>query len=45
MSECLLTARKVHTYYGKIQALKGVDIDIPKGKIVTLMALTRCRDS
>ena len=37
MSECLLTARKVHTYYGKIQALKGVDIDIPKGKIVTLI--------
>jgi branched-chain amino acid transport system ATP-binding protein len=37
MSESLLTARKVHTYYGKIQALKGVDIDIPKGKIVTLI--------
>jgi branched-chain amino acid transport system ATP-binding protein len=37
MSESLLTARQVHTYYGKIQALKGVDIDIPKGKIVTLI--------
>ncbi len=37
MSETLLTARKVETFYGKIQALKGVDIDIPKGKIVTLI--------
>ena len=37
MSELLLTARQVQTFYGKIQALKGVDIDIPKGKIVTLI--------
>jgi branched-chain amino acid transport system ATP-binding protein len=37
MSESLLTVRKVQTFYGKIQALKGVDIDIPKGKIVTLI--------
>jgi branched-chain amino acid transport system ATP-binding protein len=37
MSEPLLTARNVQTFYGKIQALKGVDIDIPKGQIVTLI--------
>jgi branched-chain amino acid transport system ATP-binding protein len=37
MSEALLTARNVQTFYGKIQALKGVDIDIPKGAIVTLI--------
>jgi branched-chain amino acid transport system ATP-binding protein len=37
MSEPLLTARNVQTFYGKIQALKGVDIDIPRGQIVTLI--------
>jgi branched-chain amino acid transport system ATP-binding protein len=37
MSEALLTVRSVQTFYGKIQALKGVDIDIPKGTIVTLI--------
>jgi branched-chain amino acid transport system ATP-binding protein len=37
MSEALLTVRSVQTFYGKIQALKGVDIDIPKGAIVTLI--------
>ncbi len=37
MSEMLLQARGVQTFYGKIQALKGVDVDIPKGKIVTLI--------
>lgn len=37
MSEALLTVRGVHTYYGKIQALRGVDIDIKKGQIVTLI--------
>jgi ABC-type branched-subunit amino acid transport system ATPase component len=31
MSEALLTVRSVQTFYGKIQALKGVDIDIPRG--------------
>ncbi|MCB1377789.1 MAG: ABC transporter ATP-binding protein [Alphaproteobacteria bacterium] len=37
MSQPLLAVRGVHTYYGKIQALKGVDIDINKGQIVTLI--------
>jgi branched-chain amino acid transport system ATP-binding protein len=37
MSELLLSARGVQTFYGKIQALKGVDVDIPKGQIVTLI--------
>jgi branched-chain amino acid transport system ATP-binding protein len=37
MSEALLTVRNVQTFYGKIEALKGVDIDIPKGAIVTLI--------
>ena len=37
MSEPLLSIRGVETYYGKIQALKGVDLDVHKGEIVTLI--------
>jgi len=33
----LLTVRGVKTYYGKIVALKGVDIDVAHGEIVTLI--------
>ena len=33
----LLTIRAVETYYGNIQALKGVDLDVAKGEIVTLI--------
>jgi branched-chain amino acid transport system ATP-binding protein len=33
----LLTVRGVETFYGKIQALKGVDIDVHEGEIVTLI--------
>jgi branched-chain amino acid transport system ATP-binding protein len=33
----LLSVRGVKTYYGKIAALKGVDIDVNKGEIVTLI--------
>lgn len=37
MSEAMLTVRGVETFYGKIQALKGVDIDVAKGEIVALI--------
>jgi len=37
MSESLLAVRGVETYYGKIQALRGVDIDVAKGEIVALI--------
>jgi branched-chain amino acid transport system ATP-binding protein len=37
MSTALLEARRVETFYGKIQALKGVDITINEGEIVTLI--------
>jgi branched-chain amino acid transport system ATP-binding protein len=37
MSEALLNVRGVETFYGKIQALKGVDLDVNKGEIVTLI--------
>jgi branched-chain amino acid transport system ATP-binding protein len=33
----LLTIRSVETFYGKIQALKGIDIDVNQGEIVTLI--------
>ena len=35
--ENLLTIRGVETYYGKIVALRGVDVDVHKGEIVTLI--------
>jgi branched-chain amino acid transport system ATP-binding protein len=33
----LLSVRGVETYYGKIIALRGVDVDVPEGKIVALI--------
>jgi branched-chain amino acid transport system ATP-binding protein len=36
-SEPLLTVRGVKTYYGAIPALRGVDIDVHAGEIVTLI--------
>jgi branched-chain amino acid transport system ATP-binding protein len=33
----LLSVRGVHTYYGRVQALKGVDINVNDGEIVTLI--------
>jgi branched-chain amino acid transport system ATP-binding protein len=37
MSTPLLTVRGVTTYYGKIIALRGVDLDVNQGEIVTLI--------
>ncbi|WP_062234511.1 ABC transporter ATP-binding protein [Aureimonas sp. N4] len=36
-SRPLLSIRGVETFYGKIQALKGVDLDVHEGEIVTLI--------
>src|ERR1700754_4396781 len=33
----LLTVRGVQTFYGRVQALKGVDLDVNAGEIVTLI--------
>jgi branched-chain amino acid transport system ATP-binding protein len=33
----LLSVRGVHTYYGRVEALKGVDLDVNAGEIVTLI--------
>ncbi len=37
MSEPLLAVRGVQTFYGKIQALKGIDMDVQQGEIATLI--------
>ena len=37
MTNALLTTRGVQAFYGKIQALKGIDIDVKQGEIVTLI--------
>jgi branched-chain amino acid transport system ATP-binding protein len=37
MSSPLLTVRGVKTYYGRVMALRGVDIDVNDGEIVTLI--------
>ena len=36
-AEAAADVRGVETFYGKIQALKGVDIDVNEGEIVTLI--------
>ncbi len=35
--EVILEVEDVHTYYGSIQALKGITIDVRQGEIVTLI--------
>src|ERR1700709_214796 len=37
VAKSLLTMRGVETFYGKIQALKGIDLDVNEGEIVTLI--------
>jgi branched-chain amino acid transport system ATP-binding protein len=37
MTSPLLTVRGVHTYYGSVAALKGVDVDVAEGEIVALI--------
>ncbi|KJR44801.1 Branched-chain amino acid transport ATP-binding protein LivF [Desulfosporosinus sp. I2] len=37
MSDLALVLRDLETYYGKIHALKGVSLEVPRGKIVTLL--------
>jgi branched-chain amino acid transport system ATP-binding protein len=37
MAEALLTGTGVETFYGKIQALRGVDFEVRKGEIATII--------
>jgi branched-chain amino acid transport system ATP-binding protein len=37
MAEAMLQISGVHTFYGQIEALKGVDLEVKQGEIVTLI--------
>ena len=37
MSAAMLQVAGVHTFYGQIEALRGVDLDVKQGEIVTLI--------
>ena len=37
MSDLMLEVRGVHSYYGRIEALKGISIEVRRGEIVTLI--------
>jgi branched-chain amino acid transport system ATP-binding protein len=37
MTEALLDIARLHTFYGRIEALKGVDLTVARGEIVTLI--------
>jgi len=37
MSDAILAIKNLETYYGKIHALKGIDLEVKKGQIVTLL--------
>jgi branched-chain amino acid transport system ATP-binding protein len=37
VSERVLVVEEIHTYYGAIQALKGISLDVRTGEIVTLI--------
>ena len=37
MTDPLLTIRSVKTFYGRVMALKGVDLEVKEGEIVTLI--------
>jgi branched-chain amino acid transport system ATP-binding protein len=37
MSEILLQGKGIETFYGKIQALKGIDFEVHKGEIATVI--------
>ena len=37
MAETLLQVSGIHTFYGHIEALKGIDLTVNEGEIVTLI--------
>ena len=37
IGDSMLSVSGIHTFYGRIQALHGVDVDVDKGEIVTLI--------
>ncbi|MHC5268123.1 phosphate ABC transporter ATP-binding protein PstB [Enterococcus sp. LJL98] len=45
MSEIILSSRDLHLYYGKKEALKGIDLDINKGEITAMIGPSGCGKS
>jgi len=37
MPQTVLSVEEIHTYYGRIEALKGVSFHVDEGEIVTLI--------
>ncbi len=37
MSDIVLEVQSLHVYYGAIHAIKGIDLKVPRGQIVTLI--------
>ncbi|MYK59297.1 MAG: ATP-binding cassette domain-containing protein, partial [Rhodospirillaceae bacterium] len=37
LPDSLLSVRNIETYYGPIMAIRGVSLDVPKGRIVTVL--------
>lgn len=45
MSEIILSSRDLHLYYGKKEALKGIDLEIKKGGITAMIGPSGCGKS
>lgn len=45
MSEIILSSRDLHLYYGKKEALKGIDLEINKGEITAMIGPSGCGKS
>lgn len=45
MSETIISSRDLHLYYGKKEALKGINLDIYKGEITAMIGPSGCGKS
>ncbi len=45
MAETIISSRDLHLYYGKKEALKGIDLDIYKGEITAMIGPSGCGKS
>ena len=40
----MLTIKNLHAGYGKVEVLHGIDIEVPRGKVVTLILIEHHMD-
>ena len=45
MAETIISSRDLHLYYGKKEALKGINLDIYKGEITAMIGPSGCGKS